>query len=229
MNRSRIGASPWPLDPADLGRQGNRSDAAVLLDLHSQGVAKRTAHNASQLSGRLRDCLRDAARLHDIGKLDPRFQALLHGCFLHAVEGREMLAKSGRAANPQADRELRDSLGLPAGFRHELLSTKIVADAPEWQDHPERDLLLHLIASHHGRCRGFAPVMQDDQPEPFEVDAGDLHAIYPGCAAPMASLAEGVPSRFWSLTRRFGWWGLAYLETLLRLADQAESANPSEQ
>lgn len=229
VNRSRIGSSAWPLAPDELGRQGNQADERILLADHSRGVAARAEKNASQLTKSLQNCLRDAARLHDLGKLDPRFQALLHGCFLHAVEGRELIAKSGRATSPSAQNELRKSLGLPDGFRHELLSTKIVAEARAWQDHPERDLLLHLIASHHGRCRGFAPVVHDRQPEPFEVSADGLQTVYLGDSAPMAALADGVPARFWSLTRRFGWWGLPYLEALLRLADQTESANPAKQ
>jgi CRISPR-associated endonuclease/helicase Cas3 len=50
---------------------------------------------------------------------------------------------------------------------------------------------------------------------------------FAGRDCPLAHLSQGVAGRFWSLNRRFGWWGLPYLETLLRLADQYESANPT--
>ena len=228
FNRSRIGATPWPLDPTDLGRQGNESSETVTLAAHSTGVACRALQNAGQLPPNLRECLHDAGLLHDIGKLDPRFQALLHGCFLHAVAGRTPLAKSQRPFQPGVEQNLRRALQIPEGFRHELLSAHIVAVAETYQAHPERDLLLHLIAAHHGRCRGFAPIVPDAQPEPFEVHTENLTTMHPGASAPLAALADGVPARFWSLTRRFGWWGLPYLETLLRLADQAESAHPTQ-
>lgn len=68
------------------------------------------------------------------------------------------------------------------------------------------DLSAHLIESHHGYGRPF----------------------FPPCAelAPAANIAAA--ERFWALTRQYGWWGLAYLETILRLADWQASANPEQ-
>jgi hypothetical protein len=43
-------------------------------------------------------------------------------------------------------------------------------------------------------------------------------------AGPPHRLDFGIPHRFWVLTRHFGWWGLAYLESVLRLADQQASS-----
>ncbi len=41
-------------------------------------------------------------------------------------------------------------------------------------------------------------------------------------------VAQEVPRRFARLQRRFGRWGLAYLESLLRAADALASAEPGE-
>ena len=56
---------------------------------------------------------------------------------------------------------------------------------------------------------------------------GEEGLRFAGQDCPLAHMSQGVARRFWSLNLRFGWWGLPYLETLLRLADQYESANPN--
>lgn len=226
-NRSRVGSTPWPFDPADLGRQGNGSDQAVSLADHSDAVSKRAERNATGLPPSLVQTLCKAGAWHDLGKLDPRFQALLYGSSLLATGNKTPLAKS-RRRSPNMEKFLRELSELPSGFRHELLSALIVAESDAVSSHPERDLLLHLIASHHGRCRAMAPVIHDSRPEPFDVAVYGETIRYAGQDCPLAHLSQGVASRFWSLTRRFGWWGLPYLETLLRLADQYESANPNQ-
>lgn len=226
MNRTRVGATPWPLDPADLGQQGSQAPEGISLAGHSQGVRNRAAWNSRGLPEPLGSTLRDAGAWHDLGKLDPRFQAMLYGCSLWAVETKEPLAKSGPRILA-LQQFLSGQAELPKGFRHELLSALIVELSAAGRDHPEHDLLLHLIASHHGRCRAMAPVILDADPEPFDVEVSGEILRFAGENCPLAHMSQGVARRFWSLNRRFGWWGLPYLETLLRLADQYESANPS--
>jgi CRISPR-associated endonuclease/helicase Cas3 len=91
-----------------------------------------------------------------------------------------------------------------------------------------RALTLHLIATHHGNGRPFAPVVEDDSPPNVNLlmqEKNVLVTTTKRLAHPAHALGSGVVERFWKLTRHHGWWGLVLLEAVLRLADQQASAN----
>jgi CRISPR-associated endonuclease/helicase Cas3 len=170
-----------------------------------------------------------AARWHDAGKLDPRFQALLRGGL--PDPGRP-LAKSPdlRRAREQAQRN-REAAGLPDDFRHEMLSLQLACRFAAHGFSPaDHELFLHLIASHHGHARPFAPVCEDREPPPVTGQCSgievNLSTDERQSLTPAHRLDSGVSDRFWRLVRRFGWWSLAYREAILRLADWLASANP---
>ncbi len=141
-----------------------------------------------------------AAELHDHGKRRERFQITLGNRHYPAV----LLAKAGRRG-----------ARLPEPFRHEFASVlDAQADARFNNLSDEmKDLVLHLIAAHHGRARPHFPVDEAFDPEHPSNDA--------------EAMAIETPGRFARLQRRYGRWGLAYLESLLRAADWAASAAPS--
>ena len=86
----------------------------------------------------------------------------------------------------------------------------------------DRDLALHLVTSHHGRGRPFAPVVED--PDPVEVELPLFgYSMRTNSRTGLERLDGGVPERFWRLVRRYGWWGLAWLEALVRVADHRRS------
>jgi CRISPR-associated endonuclease/helicase Cas3 len=211
---SRIGReNPVPLDEhlEDVCRQLNLM--IELLPVHDWAEA-----------------LQRAAELHDWGKADERFQALLIGGDRDDAWAQPRLwAKSARMPTTfQQRRFARQRSGLPEGFRHEMLSVQLAQLASDRlpADQIQRDLVLHLIAAHHGRARPFAPVVLDDAPP--EIGLGPLGidtflTTESRRSNPPHRLDSGIAERFWSLTRRFGWWGLAYLEAILRLADQRAS------
>jgi CRISPR-associated endonuclease/helicase Cas3 len=223
--------------------EDDSASATVPISLrdHSRGVAARACHYARVcgLPDPVQTALEFAGWLHDTGKADPRFQALLRGGVRGAgFDG--LLAKSGGLPlSPAARRELARRAGYPPGARHELLSVRLaeaflsqlaanVGPASSMGEN-ERRLVLHLIAASHGHCRPLAPVVADNQPVnvclpwPLAPDSSTEIPLQHSSATGLEHLAAGVADRFWSLTRRHGWWGLAFLETLLLLADHRQS------
>jgi CRISPR-associated endonuclease/helicase Cas3 len=189
----------------------------VPLEEHLTRCAARAQTFAVGLPTKLRNTVERAAALHDIGKADPRFQAWLRGG--NPVKLDKLIAKSkGSGQNRAAMESARKMAEYPKGARHELMSAAMLAGDAKETDDIDFELLLHLVASHHGRCRPFAPVVGDA--EPVEVRFGNWLAR---SDHGLERVGSGVSERFWRLTRRYGWYGLAYLEAMLRLADQRES------
>jgi CRISPR-associated endonuclease/helicase Cas3 len=146
---------------------------------------------------------------------------MLHGGDeVPAAVSSEPLAKSGMdPRNVTALRVARARAGYPRGCRHEAASLALIASRvnPLAAAH-DPDLVMHLVSSHHGSGRPFLPAVVDLNPVVVSVRLGP-HALEASSAHGLERLDSGVGDRFWRLVRRYGWYGLAYLETILRLAD----------
>lgn len=198
----------------------------VGLDVHSASVERAVDKLAGRcLPEEFREPLKTAAYWHDVGKLDERFQIMLRqGDELSALTAGPIAKSTTLPDSPARRRTIRSASKLPEYFRHEMLSLQLAERyLPNGGDDGLEDLLLHAIASHHGYGRPFAPVCQDREPPPvrgahggvtIDINTDDRHSWNPPHA-----LDSGVSERFWRLTRRYGWWGQAYLEAILRLGD----------
>lgn len=197
-----------------------------LID-HSADVRSLAGQYAGSLGfdTRIQEDLELAAWLHDVGKADPRFQRwLVGGDEIREALRDELLAKSALPpGNARQRRIARERAGYPAHCRHELLSLAMVqGHANVLSAAHDRDLVLHLVASHHGWCRPFPPPFVDERDIEVRFRHGD-HELAATTRHQLARLDSGVAPRFWNLVSRYGWWGLAWLETVLRLADHRAS------
>ena len=230
-------STPVPLpadgesDFTDEDATASASSREVGLDDHLKRVGALAARFAG-LGGLPSEVISDcalAARLHDVGKLDPRFQVWLHnGDRLAAARAAAPLAKSGSVPRtPRAIEAARSKAAYPKGARHELVSVQLADSALQaLAGATDRELVLHLIGSHHGRCRPFAPVIFDEKPVVVTLASEKTQT---SSATGLERLDAGVPERFWRLMRRYGWWGPALLEAIVRLADQRVSAQEQQE
>ncbi len=146
-----------------------------------------------------------AARWHDRGKDRPAWQR-----YANNANSSEPLAKSDR---------YRPGYTLN-GYRHEFGSLLEATADPEINRHPERDLILHLIAAHHGWGRPHFEPWACDNDGPRDPATGEHHR--PTTKTNQTIAIETI-RRFGRLQLRFGRWGLAWLESLLRCADALAS------
>ncbi len=198
---------------------GSLIGTGVTLRRHLDGVGDRAGRIAERLglATEFADDLRLAGRLHDLGKVDRRFQAQLVGGDPVALEMlEEPLAKS----LPGVSRVWR----YPRGMRHEVASVAMIESNPDILGAAhDKDLVRHLVGTHHGWGRPLPPIIEDPEPQRLQYKF-DRQALAANSDLADTSLALDMADRFWRLVERYGYHGLAWLEAILRLADHRQSA-----
>ncbi len=218
---------------AEPGQASSVSSRPVPLHRHLAGVggwAGRFAAKCDLPKSLARD-VQLAGEWHDLGKAHPRFQVLLHGGDDVLAASGELLAKSGRRLfDPAARRRAWETSGLPKGFRHEMVSVSLLEDSDAGRQLLARasdpDLVLHLVASHHGYARPFAPFEGLSADEETEGAVAVTHrntALSCPSEHERDRIGSGVARRFRDVQDRYGWYTLAYLESILRLSDHRRS------
>lgn len=204
---------PAPVE-ADEPEDGDASSFSteVTLRKHTAGVVgkARLFTKACGLNGAA-PAVVEAAQRHDIGKQDERFQFMLS-----PTPTPEPLAKS-----KLKDRRRRQQSGFPEGARHEFASVLLAEQYGEWPEGCDPELALYLIGSHHGHGRPFPPIWNDEgytiraEIEGRQLAVENVHRV--------GHLDSSWADRYAAMSRKYGWWGLAYLETMLRRADCVRS------
>lgn len=200
------------VEDSDIAQELAPTDP-VLLDDHQNDVAERTRQLAENLglAPEFSEALELAAKYHDEGKRDLRFQQML-GADLQA----DALAKSGHRSVAEAYRA-RSRSALPRGWRHEQLSALMVAASPE-KVGEHRDLVLRIIGCSHGHGRfSFAHDAGFLLKEGYLPEGTDYEAL-------KAQATRLFNVGYWDnlmeqTSRTYGPYATAYLEAVERAAD----------
>ncbi|NUQ68782.1 MAG: type I-U CRISPR-associated helicase/endonuclease Cas3 [Phycisphaerales bacterium] len=212
-------AEPATLEHRVAKGQDREPGVRIGLSAHNDAVASAAERVAGAL-GLDRSTVRAivlAGRLHDLGKGRDRWQQYANNPRpSHPDEPYDLIAKNKRYRHWKQ----------LAGYRHELgsLHDASAKDDIRSLDPDTRDLVLHLIAAHHGWAR---PHFEPRHFDPGNPSGGG------GTPRPTADnerVAVETMQRFARLQQRYGRWGLAWLESILRCADAAtsESSAPAD-
>lgn len=204
-------------------QSGSLIGTGVTLSRHLDGVRERAGHIAESLGfpSELRGDLRLAGLLHDLGKVDRRFQAeLVGGDPVELEMQREPLAKSLRRVARGGH--------CPTGMRHEVASVAMAASNPGiLEGAHDKDLVLYLVGTHHGWGRPLLPIVEDPEPRRLTCTLAG-HLLEANSDLVESTLALDMADRFWRLVERYGYHGLAWFEAILRLADHQQTGEEAE-
>ena len=191
------------IDPEDSENAPEASPPNIRT--HTDDVVGRVREivRALKLDDELRKLLLLAAELHDLGKARLIWQRAIHN---DPTTG-DYLAKP--TAKGMDWRKLD-------GYRHEFGSLLDATGHEKLRalSDDERDLVLHLIAAHHGHGRP-------------HFDSSSFNFEHNATTEQNEDAAREAMRRFARLQMRYGRWHLAWLESLLRCADASASAEPS--
>ena len=183
-----------------------------------------------------------AAYLHDVGKAHKTWQDAL--CSLAPEERQDEIAAGRPWAKSGTDKPLRFEGGV--AFRHELASL-LILDGPLdslLSDVPDADLAKYLVLAHHGKLRvqvrdpgdlAMLAAGEASDQKLLGLEEGTTTDIPPLLGQPSTQLTVGLEQfrlggeHSWTraalgLRDRFGPFVLAYLETIVRVADWRASA-----
>jgi len=208
----------WYVRPRSAEDVTRASTRPIRLEHHTSDVVTRIRQIVTSLplDDEVQESLIVAAELHDLGKRRELFQRSIGNP--NADDG-IWYAKPGKPDDGPRWRPRRIST-----YRHEfgslldILSREMSSDLQTRFDRLSgdmKDLVLHVIAAHHGRARPHFPPDEVIDPASGNAEYAGEHALE-------------TFKRYARLQRRYGRWGLAYLESMLRAADWAASAEPSE-
>ncbi|HCS54135.1 CRISPR-associated helicase Cas3' [Rubinisphaera sp.] len=194
-----------------------------------------------------------AAWWHDVGKAHPAFQGAMQGANPD-LPGDQMWAKSEKNGGYLQYKMIRDEQKISRrGFRHELASA--LAFLQQHAEDPAVNLIAYLIAAHHGKVRlSIRSLPNETKPKDGRLFARGLwdHDELPALEIGNGEVSEALQlelsvmqlgdsfneagqvspswlSRTLQLRDQFGPFRLAYLETLVRIADWRGSSKGDSQ